>query len=50
LSEPDEGEVQKTENHYLADQEKNMHIVDEGHYFVIDEKQNTYSLTDKGIA
>lgn len=51
LSEPGmKVKLQKTENHFLADQEKNMHIVDEELYFVIDEKQNTVQLTDKGIA
>lgn len=51
LSEPGmKVKLQKAENHYLADQEKNMHLVDDGLYFVIDEKQNTVQLTDKGIA
>ncbi|MBN9351300.1 MAG: preprotein translocase subunit SecA [Chitinophagaceae bacterium] len=51
LSEPGmRVKLQKTENHFLADQEKNMHIVDEGLYFVIDEKNNSVQLTDKGIA
>lgn len=39
----------KTENYYLQDQEKHMHIVDDGLLFVIDEKNNTIELTDKGI-
>ncbi|MCZ2129055.1 MAG: preprotein translocase subunit SecA [Bacteroidia bacterium] len=39
----------KTENYYLQDQEKHMHIVDEGLLFVIDEKNNTIELTDRGI-
>jgi preprotein translocase subunit SecA len=51
LSEPGmKVKLQKTENHYLADQQKNMHIVDEELYFVIDEKNNQVQLTDKGIA
>ncbi|MEI7662038.1 MAG: DEAD/DEAH box helicase, partial [Bacteroidota bacterium] len=39
----------KTENFYLAEQAKNMHIVDDALYFVIDEKNNTIELRDKGI-
>ncbi|MCO6495303.1 MAG: preprotein translocase subunit SecA [Bacteroidetes bacterium] len=39
----------KTENYYLQDQEKHMHIVDEGLLFVIDEKNNTIELSDRGI-
>lgn len=51
LSEPGmRVKLQKTENHYLADQQKNMHIVDEELFFVIDEKNNSVQLTDKGIA
>ncbi len=50
LSEPGmKVKLQKTENHYLADQQKNMHIVDDELYFVIDEKNNQVQLTDKGI-
>ncbi|HNW98555.1 MAG TPA: preprotein translocase subunit SecA [Bacteroidales bacterium] len=41
--------MQKTENFFLAEQQKNMHIVDDELYFVIDEKNNTIDLTDKGI-
>ncbi|MBX2845983.1 MAG: preprotein translocase subunit SecA [Saprospiraceae bacterium] len=41
--------LQKVENFYLQDQAKNMHIVDDELYFVIDEKQNSIELTDKGI-
>jgi len=41
--------MQKTENFYMAEQSKNMHIVDDELYFVIDEKNNTIELTDKGI-
>jgi len=51
LSEPGmKVKLQKTENYYLSDQEKNMHIVDDELYFVIDEKNNQVQLTDKGIS
>ncbi len=40
--------LQKTENFYMADQSKAMHIVDAELYFVIDEKNNTIELTEKG--
>jgi len=50
LSEPGmKALVQKTENFYMAEQNKNMHIIDDELYFVIDEKNNTLELTDKGI-
>ena len=39
----------KTENHYLADQSKNMPKVDEELFFYIDEKNNQVELTEKGI-
>ncbi len=41
--------MQKTENFYMAEQSKNMHIIDDELFFVIDEKQNTVELTEKGI-
>jgi len=41
--------MNKTENYYLQDQQKEMHKVDEDLYFTIDEKQNQVELTDKGI-
>jgi preprotein translocase subunit SecA len=41
--------LQKTENYYLQDQQKEMHKIDEELFFVIDEKQNTVDLTEKGI-
>ncbi|MCZ2442618.1 MAG: preprotein translocase subunit SecA [Flavobacteriales bacterium] len=41
--------LQKTENYYLQDQQKEMHIIDDELYFVIDEKNNSVDLTDKGI-
>ncbi|MEO8821029.1 MAG: preprotein translocase subunit SecA [Ginsengibacter sp.] len=51
LSEPGmKVKLQKTENHYLSDQEKNMPQVDQELFFVIDEKNNQVQLTDKGIA
>ena len=42
--------LQKAENYYLADQQKEMPKVDEELYFHIDEKNNQVDLTDKGIA
>ncbi|MCK9218470.1 MAG: preprotein translocase subunit SecA [Bacteroidales bacterium] len=39
----------KTENFYMAEQSKNMHIIDDQLYFVIDEKNNTVELRDMGI-
>lgn len=42
--------MQKTENYYLADQQKEMPKVDEELLFYIDEKNNSVDLTDKGIA
>jgi preprotein translocase subunit SecA len=41
--------MQKTENFYMQEQSKNMHIIDDDLYFVIDEKNNSIELTDKGI-
>jgi preprotein translocase subunit SecA len=41
--------LQKAENYYLADQQREMPKVDEGLYFSIDEKNNSVDLTDKGI-
>jgi preprotein translocase subunit SecA len=41
--------LQKTENFYLQDQSKEMHKVDQELFFVIDEKNNTIELTEKGI-
>ncbi|SFP71578.1 preprotein translocase subunit SecA [Parafilimonas terrae] len=50
LSEPGiRVKMQKAENHYLADQQKEMRVVDEELYFYIDEKNNSVELTDKGI-
>lgn len=42
--------MQKAENTYLADQEREMPTVTDELYFVIDEKNNTVDLTDKGIS
>jgi preprotein translocase subunit SecA len=39
----------KTENHYMADQSKNMPKVDSELFFHIDEKNNQVELTEKGI-
>jgi len=50
LSEPGMRAImQKTENFYMQEQSKNMHIIDDELFFVIDEKNNTVELTDKGI-
>ena len=50
LSEPGAKQLlQKTENNYMQEQGKNMHIVDDELFFVIDEKANSIELKDKGI-
>ena len=50
LSEPgNRVKLQKAENHYLADQQREMPKADEELYFYIDEKNNSVELTDKGI-
>ncbi len=50
LSEPGiKVKMQKAENFYLADQERNMHMVDEELLFRIDEKNKSVDLTDKGL-
>jgi preprotein translocase subunit SecA len=41
--------LQKTENFYMQDNNKNMHIVTDPLYFIIEEKMNSVELTDKGI-
>src|SRR5690554_1394323 len=41
--------LQKTENYYMQDNNKEMPIVDEELYFVIEEQNNQIDLTDKGI-
>ena len=43
------GLLLKTENHYMADQSKNMPKVDSELFFYIDEKNNQVELTEKGI-
>ena len=42
-------QLQKTENYYMQDQNKEMHIIDEELFFVIDEKNNQIELTEKGL-
>jgi preprotein translocase subunit SecA len=50
LSEPGiKAHLQKTENTYMADQGKHMKKIDAELFFVIDEKNNTIELTEKGI-
>ena len=50
LSEPGiKVKLQKSENYYLAEQQKHMPEVDEELYFHIDEKNNQVELTDKGL-
>lgn len=41
--------LQKTENQYMQDNNRDMHKVDEALYFVIEEKNNQVQLTDHGI-
>ncbi len=41
--------MQKRESFYLQEQAKNMHIIDDELYFVIDEKNNSSDLSEKGI-
>lgn len=50
LSEPGiKSHLTKTEHFYLQDQGKEMPFVDSALFFVIEEKQNSVQLTDKGI-
>jgi len=50
LSEPGiRAHLQKTENFYMQEQGKHMKKIDVELFFVIDEKNNTIELTDKGI-
>src|SRR5690606_24920679 len=42
-------QMQKTEAHYIADNNREMPEVDQHLYFVIDEKNNQVELTDRGI-
>jgi len=41
--------LQKTENTYMADNNREMPKVDEALYYVIEEKNNQIELTDKGV-
>ncbi|MCB0550404.1 MAG: preprotein translocase subunit SecA, partial [Phaeodactylibacter sp.] len=41
-------ELQKAENFYMQEQNKNMHLVDEPLYFIIDEKNRSVELTERG--
>lgn len=41
--------LQKTENFYMQDQNKEMHKADAELFFIIDEKSNSVELTDKGV-
>ncbi|MDR1682602.1 MAG: preprotein translocase subunit SecA [Candidatus Symbiothrix sp.] len=50
LSEPGvKAAMLKTEEFYMQQQNKDMHIITDDLYFVIDEKNNSIELTDKGI-
>ncbi len=50
LSEPgNKVKMQKAENYYLQDQQRNMHFVDSELLFHIDEKNNSVDFTDKGL-
>jgi preprotein translocase subunit SecA len=39
----------KTESFYMQDQSKQMHIIDDELYFVIEEQHNSIELTEKGM-
>jgi len=41
--------LQKTENFYMQDNNREMHKIDSELYFVIDEKSNAVELTEKGV-
>lgn len=41
--------LEKTENYYLQDQQKEMHKVDEALYFTIDERHNSIEMTERGL-
>jgi len=50
LSEPGMKQVlQSTESFFMQDQNRNMHLIDDELYFVIEEKLNTVDIMDKGI-
>ena len=42
--------LQKTENYYLQDNKREMHLVDADLYYVIEEKNNQIELTENGVA
>jgi preprotein translocase subunit SecA len=42
--------LQKSENYYIGEQQRNMPKVDSELYFSIDEKNNSVDLTEKGLA
>ncbi len=42
--------LQKTENYYIGEQQRNMPKVDAELFFAIDEKNNSVDLTEKGIS
>jgi len=49
LSEPGIKQIlQSTENYYIQDNEREMHIVTDPLYYVVNEKQNSVDLTDNG--
>ncbi len=41
--------LQKTENQYMQDNNRDMHLIDDALYFVIEEKNNQVELSDNGI-
>ena len=41
--------LQKTESHFMQDNNREMHKVDEALYFTIDEKNNSVELSEKGV-
>jgi preprotein translocase subunit SecA len=50
LSEPGmKSLMTKTENFYMQEQSKHMHIINDPLYFVIEEQNNSIELTDNGI-
>lgn len=50
LSEPGIKQILiKTENFYMQDNNKQMHLITDDLFFVIEEKQNSVDLTDKGL-
>ena len=41
--------LQRTESYYMAEQNRNMYLIDDELFFVIEEKLNTVDIMDKGI-